>query len=258
MADQARIIWLHVAPGVESLAHGRQVWTQPAAVRKALGELLSVCPATHVQIDLSALVAAGQEAANWPAFLKREAAWSELLPELTLAISDAVTPRTWGLGLPTLPLLAAALGDTSERGLLKAGMQAAAFLQNFRQSSVGFVTLDWPQDVDAGRGRCAAPIFRNSHMYGWQRAVSLADPSGLAHAPQEVDLRLIKDFSLAEVQPLWTQGERVGGGLTKAFWTTPQLPSFAPSSYVLYGNIPEDITPQQLVEAGRTLHTWLT
>lgn len=257
MADQTRIIWLHVAAGVESLANGRQVWTQPAAVRQALAELLSVCPATHVQIDLGALVAAGQEPANWPAFLKKEAPWNELLPELTLAISDAITARSWGLGLPALPLLAEALGDTSERGVLKAGMQAAAFLQNFRASSVSFVTLDWPQDVDARSGRCAAPIFRNSQMYGWQRAVCLTDQSGLAHAPQEVDLSLIKDFPLAEVRPLWTQGERVGGGLTKTFWTTPQLPSRAPSSYVLYGNIPEDITPQQLVEAGRTLHTWL-
>ena len=257
MADPARIIWLHVAAGVESLANGRQVWTQPAAVRQALAELLSVCPATHVQIDLSALVAAGQEPAHWPAFLKREATWNELLPELILAISDAVTPRAWGLGLPALPLLAAALGDTSERGLLKAGMQAAAFLQNFRVSGLGFVSLDWPQAAAAGSGRAAAPIFRNSHMYGWQRAVSLADPSALAHAPQEVELSLIKDFPLSEVQPLWAEGERVGGGLTKAFWTTPQLPSPAPSAYVLYGNIPADITPRQLVEAGRMLQTWL-
>ena len=79
MTDRARSIWLRVGPGVESLANGGQVWTQPAAVRQALAELLSVCPATHVQIDLGALVAAGQEPASWRAFLNKEAAWNELL-----------------------------------------------------------------------------------------------------------------------------------------------------------------------------------
>jgi hypothetical protein len=49
-------VWLRVGAGVETLSGvGRDVWNEPAVARNALRELLSVLPATHVQIDLESL-----------------------------------------------------------------------------------------------------------------------------------------------------------------------------------------------------------
>ncbi len=259
MPDPARAVWLRVANGVESLSGaGSRVWHEPAQTRKALGELLGVFPVTHVQLDLAALVGAGDAPGDWAAFLTRQGNWGELLPELALAVHSAVrAPAVWGLGLPAPATVAAALGDTSERGTLKAGLQLASFLQAFRESHISFVAVDRAEPPQAGDARALTPIFRNSEMYGWRRALCVVDLESSKEQRLGADVVLAADTAVAALCPVWERGEPVGGGLGKEFWGAGEFGVPAPPRFLLYGEVPHGITPRSIVESGRTLRAWM-
>lgn len=255
MLGRDRSVWLQVAHGVESLAEGGGgVWREPAAVRKALGELLGVFPATHVQVDLAALLRAPETGTGWASLLGRSGAWGTLLAELALAISDAVRPpAVWGLGLPGPQTVAASLEDASERGVLKAGLQLASFLQTFREARVGFVSVDLRGTEPGGVERALASVFRNSGMYGWLRAVCVDGIEALGSSRMGAEVILLSDAGISELRPLWERGEPVGGGLGDAFWAGQGLAGSLPQRCLLYGEIPEGISPKAIVEAGRQL-----
>jgi len=231
MAGADRSIWLRVANGVESLSgQGPRVWNEPPAVANALRELLSVLPITHVEIDLATLRRRHEPRAQWKAMLSREGDWHELLRELVAAVDDAVRGRAaWGLGLPGPDGVADELGDPSERGVLKAGLQLAGFLQGFREAGVGFVSVD----LTGARvsEKAVAPIFRNAQMYGWKRAAIVGDDSASAAG---AEVRLVDRLS----ERLWTADE-----------PAPQGPTW-------FGEIPPGIEPAAIVAAGRKLHGW--
>ncbi len=259
MPDPARAVWLRVANGVESLSDaGSAVWREPAQTRKALGELLGVFPVTHVQLDLAALVAAGDPAGDWGSFLARQGKWSELLNELALAVRSAIrAPAVWGLGLPAPSVVAAALGDTSERGTLKAGLQLASFLQAFRESHISFVAVDRAEPPQSGEARALTPILRNSEMYGWRRAICVANLDAVTEQ-LGADVVLAAEAKLAALCPAWERGEPVGGGLGSEFWQGGQFGVPAPGRFLLYGEVPRGITPRSIVESGRTLRAWMS
>ena len=237
MAGRERSIWLRVANGLEILSgQGRRVWNEPAAVRNALRELLSVVPVTHVQIDVSALRGRSDPPAEWRALLARAEDWDDLLRELVAATSDAVRGRAvWGIGLPGPTEVAESLGDASERGVLKAGLQLASFLQGFREAGIGFVAID----LTGGSvpAKTVAPIFRNAELYGWKRAAVVRDESQSACGA---------DISLV-----------VRTGLSAGFWTGEE--SFAPAldAEIVFGEIPAGTEPAAIVTAGRGLRAWM-
>jgi hypothetical protein len=237
MAGADRSIWLRVANGVEILSgQGRKVWNEPAAVRNAVRELLSVVPVTHVQIDISALRGRSDPPAQWRALLARANDWDDLLRELTAATSDAVRGRAaWGIGLPGPTEVAESFGDVSERGILKAGLQLASFLQGFREAGIGFVALDLTGA--AVPAKTVAPIFRNAELYGWERAAVLHDDSQNAYG---ASISLVAQ-----------------SGLSAGFWNGEQ--SFTPGSgtNIVFGEIPAGIEPAAIVAAGRSLKAWL-
>ena len=232
MAGADPSIWLAVANGVESLSgQGPRVWNEPPAVANALRELLSVLPITHVQIDLAALRRRHEPRAQWKSMLSREGDWNELLRELVAAVGDAVRGRAaWGLGLPEPDGVADELGDPSERGVLKAGLQLAGFLQGFREAGVGFVSVDLTSGSVSEKA--VAPIFRNAQMYGWKRAAIVGDDSASAAG---AEFRLVDRLS----ERLWTAADE----------TAPQGPTW-------FGEIPSGIEPAAIVAAGRKLNGW--
>ena len=234
MAEERRI-WLGVAYGIESLAgKGPQVWNEPPAVAQALRELLSVLPATHVQIDLARLRARSEPAAEWTALLLREADWGTLLAELVAAVADSVRGRAaWGLGLPAPDVVAAALGDASERGVLKAAVQLAGFLQAFRTAGLDFVAVDLAGGAAAEKA--IAPIFRNAQMYGWRQAAIVGDEVTLPDAA----IRLLAREALPA-----------------SFWTGDTLAPASGDRTLLFGPIPPGIDAAAIVAAGRRLQRW--
>ena len=221
-------IWLRVANGIEILSgKGAAVWNEPPAVAHALRELLSVLAMTHVQIDLAPLRARASPAASWRAVLTREGDWGELWRELGAAVADAARGRAvWGLGLPGPDAVAAELGDPSERGALKAGLQLAGFLQGFREAGLGFVSVDLRGGGAAEKA--IAPIFRNAQMYGWTRVAMVADESA---STAGADVRLV-------------------GGLSDRFWSGAESPARAT---IVFGEIPAGIDAAAIVAAGRAL-----
>jgi hypothetical protein len=259
MPEPERAVWLRVANGVNSLSEaGARVWLEPAQTRKALGELLGVFPATHVQIDLSALAYAGDADGGWGALLSRVGRWPDLLKELALALGSAMrAPAVWGLGLPSPGALAPILGDASERGVLKAGLQLASFLQVFREAQIGFVAVDVSDPPNPGEPRALAPIFRNSEMYGWRRAICVADLRAAAATCMGAEIALVQTARIAELCPAWEGGDLVGGGLCGDFWKGGELEKPAPRRFLLYGAIPEGTPPRALVQAGRMLRAWM-
>jgi len=226
-----RTIWIRVGNGVEVLSGlGAAVWNEPAAVRNALRELLSVMPITHAQIDLAPLRARTEPAAEWKTVLARAGDWGDILREMVAAIGDAVRGRAqWGLGLPNPAVVAESLGDASERGALKAGIQLAAFLQTFREAGLGFVAIDLTGPVVAEKA--VSQVLRNAQMYGWRQAVMVAAP--LSPAPAEIQL--------------------VADGLGAAFWAGDETPGALSSDPSLYGEIPAGIEAAAIVAAGRRL-----
>jgi hypothetical protein len=237
MASSDRSIWLRVANGVEILSgQGWKVWNEPPAVRNAVRELLSVVPVTHVQIDLSALRGRRDPPSEWKSLLTRADDWADLLRELVAATSDAVRGRAvWGIGLPGPTEVAESFGDASERGVLKAGLQLASFLQGFREAGIGFVAIDL---TGAGvPAKAVAPIFRNAELYGWRRAAVVRDESGSGCGA---------DVSLV-----------VRDGLSAGFWNGEE--PFSPPSgrEIVFGEIPPGIEPAAIVAAGRSLKAWM-
>lgn len=224
-----RRAWIGVRRGVESLApRGEAVWTEPAAVRKALGELLGVLPAGEVEIDVAAW--SGACGGGWPAFLAPGGSFAGLLAELPAAIGSALPHGfRWGLRLPAPSALAAAIGEDSERARIKAGVQLAAFLQAFRGAPLGFVSLP----LAAEEERAAAPVLRNAGLYGWKRVAIVAAPSAAAHAGIDVSLT---------------------AGLDEGFWKGGTPDAVAGDFYAV---IPAGTEPRAFVEAGRRLRAWL-
>jgi hypothetical protein len=249
-----RSVWLRVGAGIETLSGvGRSVWNEPASARNALRELLSVLPATHVQIDLASLRRRSDPESGWKILLSRGEDWSDLLRETAAATTDAVRGHaTWGLGMPSPALVAAELGDSSERGVLKAGLQLAGFLQGVREGGLGFVALDLASGAVADKA--VAPLLRNAEMYGWQRAVVLPEV-GEASPGGEIRLAAGQDFQ--SLTGRWERGELVGGGLDESFWSGQALPQPAPSCALLYGTIPEGLEAAAIVAAGRGLRAWM-
>jgi hypothetical protein len=250
-----RSVWLRVASGIETLSGlGRSVWNEPAAGRNALRELLSVLPATLVQLDVDAMRRRSEPAADWKTVLSRAADWSDLLRETAAATTDAVRGcAVWGLGMPNPAAVAGELGDSSERGVLKAGLQLAGFLQGLREAGLGFVALDLGGGAVADKA--VAPLLRNAEMYGWRRAVVLASA---AQASFGAEVRLVPGLDIRTLVAAWEKGELLGGGLDGAFWTAQQLPSPAPARALLYGTVPESLEAAAIVGAGRALREWLT
>lgn len=248
MIDGERTVWVRVGYALEALSdRGAAVWTEPAAVRRALADFLGVFPSSHVQVD-AGLLFRPFGAVDWPGLLSRSGAWADLLAELALAVADAARGRAaWGIGLPA----PAALGDASERGAIKAGVLLGGFLQAFRESSARFVAVD--ADSDHRAGRAAAPILRNAEMYGWRRAVILDELDAREPWASVSDAALVRRAPFAELVPLWSRGERTGGGLGSDFWTGAGIGGTLPAKYLLYGEAPAGLSARAVVEAGRSL-----
>jgi hypothetical protein len=247
-------VWLRVGAGVEILSGlGPAVWNQPAVVRNALREMLSVLPATHLQLDLGRLLGRSDPPSTWSTLLARSADWAGLLGETAAATTDGVRGiADWGIGLPSPSVVAEALGDVTDRGVLKAGLQMASFLQGFREAGIGFVAVDLT--AAAVPAKVVAPIFRNGEMYGWRRAAVVRAASQTVGG---AEIRLVHDGGYAEVCASWGRGELVGGGLDGAFWAGDALPAPAPPQALLFGEIPAEADAAAIVAAGRRLTLWL-
>jgi len=259
MPELGRSVWLRVRHGVETLSGaGRAVWSEPAQVRKTLGEILGVLPATHVQIDLEAFLE-GDEPRQWAPLLRREDPWAALLSEHALAIGSALrAPTVWGLGLPGVATVAAATGDVSDRGLIKAGMLLASALQAFRSATVAFVTIPVAAG-DAGAGeRARGPVLRNSELYGWHRAACVADLAASSPQVAGTDVTLVEHATVAELLPRWARGDAIGGGLGASVWSGERLEGAAPPRFLLFGEIPPGTPARALVETGRMLREWVS
>ncbi len=244
-----RTIWVRAGAGIEILSGmGAAVWNEPAAVRNAVREMLSVVPATHLQIDLDSMRRRSEPAAEWKSVLARSDGFGALLAEMVQATSDAVRGRAeWGLGFPGPQEVAESLGDASERGVLKAGLQLASFLQAVRESGITFVAIDL-----AGApapDKTTAPFFRNAEMYKWRRAARRNEPAPVAGA----EIRLLDDSPAAALVSHWEAGELVGGGLDASFWAGQPLPAL-PARSLLYGSIPPTSEAAAIVAAGRGLN----
>jgi hypothetical protein len=257
MRELGRNVWLQVRHGVETLSGaGRAVWSEPAQVRKALGEMLGVLPATHIEIELEGFLEAS-EPRQWTALLRREGAWAALLDEQALAIGSAVrAPAVWGLGLPAVQTVATAAGDVSERGQIKAGMLLASALQAFRSAPVAFVTIPVsPGDPTGERAR--GPVLRNGELYGWARAVRVSELAATSPPVAGVEATLVEQATVAELSPRWARGELVGGGLGASVWSGQPLVGAAPARFLLFGQIPAGTAARALVETGRMLRDWV-
>ncbi|MEA2626905.1 MAG: hypothetical protein QOD06_2950 [Candidatus Binatota bacterium] len=251
MKTAEREVWIAAAAAVEALAGTASVWCEPPRVRKELAELLGALPATHVAVDLAAILAA-DPAGGWGALLGRAAPWNDRLPELAQAIASATAGRAaWGFVLPAPRTVASALGDASERGIVKAGLQLAGLLQHVRDAGLHFVALDV---FTAAETRAVGPILKNAALYGWRRAIRVADLA--AERSAQPDLWLVEDAEAAVLAPLWTAGERVAGGLGRRFWTAAHLEGAAPARFLLYGTVPAETEPGAIVAAGRALRQW--
>lgn len=249
-----RSVWVRVGAGIETLSGaGASAWNEPAVVRNSLREILSVLPLTHVELDLARWLRRTDPPSTWDALLARAGDWASLLGETAAATGDAVRGiAEWGVGLPAPSTVASALGDTSERGLVKAGLRSASFLQALRESGIRFVTVDLAGT--APPDRALAPVFRNAELYGWRRAAIVG---AVAEAVEGAEVRLVRGGSVAEVRESWQQGESVGGGLDAAFWAGGELPDAAPPRALLFGEIPPGIDAAAIVAAGRRLARWL-
>ena len=235
MPVAAREIWLRVANGVAILSgRGRAVWNEPPAIASALRELLSVVPLTHAEIALEVLRHRQEPAADWRALLSREGDWAELLRETVAAVADAASGRAaWGFGLPNPADVAQSLGDASDRGLTKAGILLASFLQAFREARLDFVAVDLTRSQTSDK--VIAPVFRNAQMYGWKRvAIVLDAAANVAGA----DVRLAG-----------------GDALPASFWNG-DANALAPERETIYGEIPSGIDAAAIVAAGRNLERW--
>ena len=252
-----RSVWLRGERAVEGVGGlGAAIWSRPPEVRRAIAELAGVFPLTHLALDLDAIRAAGPEA-TWKALLGRSGGWSELLDELVPAIASALrAPIAFGFVLPEPRGVAAELGDPSERGALKAGLQVASFLQPLRSAGLSFAVVAVSGAPTPEVTRAVTPILRNAGMYGWRRAVEVSTLDG--PLPPEADLRLVAGAKLAELEPAWNRAEEVGGGLEQDFWAGGELGNKAPPLFCLYGIAPAGVDAARTVAAGRRLREWMS
>jgi hypothetical protein len=254
LSGNERTVWVRVANGVEALSGlGADVWNEPAAARNALRELFSVLTVTHVEIDLDPLRGRTRPETDWKTLLARGGGWAELLRELVAAIADAVRGRAeWGIGLPNPARVAESLGDASERGTLKAGIQLASFLQGFREAGLAFVAIDLTGPA-AGE-KAVAQAIRNAQMYGWKQAAIVEAPL----SPPPAEIQLVADVTIDDVAARWQRGELVGGGLGPGFWSGAHAERPLPPRCFLYGEIPAGTDAAAIVDAGRRLGGLLT
>lgn len=252
-----RSVWLRGERAVEGVGGlGPAIWSRPPEVRRAIAELAGVFPLTHLALDLDAIRGAAGPEASWKALLARAGGWNEHLAELVPAIGSALrTPCAFGFALPDPRRVAAELGDTSDRGALKAGLQVASFLQGLRAAGLAFVVVLLEGAPSPETARAVTPVLRNAGLYGWRRAVELPGPD--TPLPPEADLRLVPGTTLAVVEPAWSRGEEVGGGL-ESVWTSEGLGGKAPPSLCLYGAPPARIDAAAMVAAGRRLREWMS
>jgi len=253
LSGRERCVWVRAGSGVETLSGlGPATWNEPAVVRNALREMLSVLPVTHVQLDLAQLLGRTDPPSTWSSLLVRSGDWAGLLGETAAATADAVRGiADWGIGLPSPSVVAQTLGDASERGILKAGLQLASFLQGFREANVHFVAVELT--AAAVPDKVVAPIFRNAEMYGWRRAAVV---DAVDQSVGGAEIRLVQGGAYTEVYESWQRGELVGGGLDAAFWAGEALPEPAPPRALLFGEIPVGADAAAIVAAGRRLTLW--
>jgi hypothetical protein len=253
-----RNIWLRIGSGLGRLVdRGADIWLDPGVVRRALLELQGVFPATHLEISLPDVVGCAAADGNWLAFLQGNGRWSELIAELSQAIGDAVRdPVAWGVGLPDPRVVAKSMGDESERGALKAGLEIASFLRRLRDSSLRFTVVQINDGEVAGIARAVAPILRNSQLYKWTRAIGVGGLERVATWQGQVEAVLVRSAELSALETAWRNDEPLGGGLSPAFWNGEWGAALQlPASFSLYGELPSDVTPKALVEAGRALRS---
>ena len=257
MALSVRSVWLRGERAVEGVGGlGTAIWSKPPEVRRAIAELGGVFPLTHLALDLDAIRAAGPEA-TWKALLGRSGGWTELLGELVPAIASALrAPSAFGFVLPDPRAVAVELGDTSDRGALKAGLQVASFLQPLRSAGLSFAVVALSGAPTPEVTRAVTPVLRNAGMYGWRRAVEM--PTLGDALPPATDLRLVAGAKLAELEPVWNRGEEVGGGLEPDLWTGGGLGGKAPPLFCLYGIAPAGVDAAATVAAGRRLREWMS
>ncbi len=258
MLEIDKTIWVGLVHGVESVSGaGAAVWRDPAAARKALGELLGVLPVTHGEIDVDAVLGArdADRAEGWRAMLegKSEASMSEL----ALALNDAFrAPRVWGVALPCPGSLAAALGDASERAALKIGMQMAARLKLFRDAGASFLTIDLANSNFAGEERALKPVLRNAEMYGWKRALCVPALADTAATESVADAVLALRAEASELDARWLQGSAIGGGLGETIWSGEPLAPRQSARFLLFGRIPAGTPAHAIVDAARMISAW--
>jgi hypothetical protein len=256
MLDFKRTIWIDLAHAVESVAPaGQRVWDDPASVRKTLGDIVAVLPLTHAQIDAGVVAGSAQVNNGWRGMLEGTA--DGFLREMACAISDAFRPpKVWGVGLPCPKKVAAALGDISERAILKTGLQLAARLRLFRDAGAAFVAMDFCDTAFAEQERALAPIFRNAQMYGWTRALCVRDlEAGLAMSAH-ADAVLLIDSEENQLRDVWQRGVAIGGGLTERIWNGQMLAVPPPPRFLLFGRVPAQTAARAIVEAARTIASW--
>ncbi|HYA34473.1 MAG TPA: hypothetical protein VEF03_02585 [Candidatus Binataceae bacterium] len=249
-----KTIWISLTHGIDSVSGiGASVWSDPAMVRKALGEILGVLPVTHGEIDLGAMIGVGESRADsWKAALEGKS--EARLREIADAISDAFRPpRVWGISVPAPKRLAALLGGDSDRAALKAGMQLASCLRALRESGVGFLTIDFRGVQYASPDKPSGPVMRNAEMYGWKRALRFDTLDTGLSARADADAVLLGGAAIDELKSSWAGGDAIGGGLTVQFWKGEAAILSLPGRFFLYGEIPEDTPAAAIVEAGRTL-----
>jgi hypothetical protein len=234
---------------------GAAIWSRPPEVRRAIAELAGVFPVTHLALDFDAVRASAGPEPTWKALLGRSGGWTELLGELVPAIASALrAPCVFGFALPDPRAVAAELGDTSDRGALKAGLQVASFLQSLRSAGLSFAIVLLGSAPTPEVTRAVTPVLRNAGMYGWRRAVEM--PTLDASLPPETDLRLVPGAKLADLEPAWNRGEEVGGGLETDLWTDGSPVGKAPPLFCLYGIAPAGVDAAATVAAGRRLREW--
>lgn len=258
MVSRDRNVWLRIGGGLRKLVdRGADVWLDPAAVRRALLELQGVFPATHLEISLPDVVECAPTDGSWPAFLQGSGRWSALIAELSQAIGDAVRdPVTWGVGLPDPVAVARSIGDESERAALKAGLEIASFLRRLRESSLRFTVVQIADSKAAGIARAVAPILKNSRLYQWACVVGVGGIDQVAAWRGQVEAILVRSAELSALEPAWRSGELLAGGLGPSFWKAEWPAAFQlPERFSLYGELPPDVTPRILVEAGRSLRS---
>lgn len=256
MLQFARTVWVDAGPGIQEIAaQGARVWESPAAVHKALAEIIGVIALTHVQISLDTVFGSDSAAEKWRGLLEGKGA----LDEVMAAIGDAVRgPAVWGVALPCPSKMAALLsGDGSEKSVLRIGMQMASCLRGLRDSGMKFVTIDFGDLTPSGEEKGLAPILRNAELYGWTRAISIDDIHTLTAFPAGVDVAVVGRASVADVLGFWNSGKPVGGGLTHSVWTSEALGERPAPRFVLFGQIPAGCAAERIVAVGRMVKLWL-